>query len=349
MIHIHFYFQGSRDLSCISELSATEVEELLRSATVHRQVNHHQNPIREGHYLYHRQDDGDRVEGCEVRNRRAQYVNYVLGNNTAEKDSSHRAQSELHYCHQESHYSRQEGRNYHNSLREGHHKRGILLYGDKADALHSSSLVRNCHSVQEDGSASHHTSGFIRSNGRGNGGRPSGCSPPSPHRQKVFRAYQPQPGDYINVDEEERYCYSPHSQTENTALYHSPTSSDRVPSPLFKDDTPYTILNPLDTTEPITAIFMGFQAAQDDSGQSQEFVGSLKAELVIIEDDEQNGEDSNVKKKSHAQPGVSSYSTGRAASEKLECVEGFGDRRTENQMEPGIRKVKKPKPCCTVC
>uniref|UniRef100_A0A3Q1HDD7 Palmdelphin n=1 Tax=Anabas testudineus TaxID=64144 RepID=A0A3Q1HDD7_ANATE len=148
---------------------------------------------------------------------------------------------------------------------------------------------------------------------------------------------------------QERYCYSPHSQTENTALYHSPTSSDRVPSPLFKDDTPYTILNPLDTTEPITAIFMGFQAAQDDSGQSQEFVGSLKAELVIIEDDEQNGEDSNVKKKSHAQPGVSSYSTGRAASEKLECVEGFGDRRTENQMEPGIRKVKKPKPCCTVC
>lgn len=326
---------------------------------MHCQVKHHQNPSRAGHCSYKHQDDRDRVEGCDVRNHRGQYGNYVLSNNTAEKNFSHgekwqgQPQDEHQYGHQENYYSRQVERNNYNSLREGHyfgnHKGDKHHYCNKIDGHYSSYLVRNCHSAQEGCSASH-TNGFISSNRRGNGGKPNGCPSPSPHHQEVVTAFQPQLGDYISADEE-CYCYRPPSQTENThnqstALYHGPTVSDGVPSPLYGDDSPYTILNTLDTTEPITAIFMGFQAAQDDSDQSQEFVGSLKAELVIIEDNEQNGEDNDVKrKKGHAWPVVSSYSTESAASGNLGCVEG----RTERQTAPGIRKIKKHKPCCTVC
>lgn len=94
---------------------------------------------------------------------------------------------------------------------------------------------------------------------------------------------------------------------------------------------------------------MGFQAAQDDSGQGGEFGGSLKAELVIIEDEKQNGQDNNVNKKSHAPTGVKSYLTGSAAAGKQRCVQGLGDRRTETQTAAGIRKTNKYKACCTVC
>lgn len=341
MTHVCFCFEGSHDLSCISNLSASEVEHLLRSATVHRQVNQHQNPSREGHYFYKQQGDG--VEDCDVRHHTGQHSNFVLSNNTTEKDLIHRTPAEHGYAQQ---------RNYHTSLSEGHHfgnHRGDRLrHGNQMDGHYSSSLVRTCHSDQED-CISHHTNSFLRSNGRGNGGRPSGCLTPSPHHQDVVTAYTPQLGD-----EAERYCYSPASQTGNslnqsTALYHSPTSSNRLHSPLYGDDTPYTILNTLDTTEPITAIFMGFQAAQDDGGQIQEFVGSLKAELVVIEDNERNGEDDDAKKKCHALPGVRSYSTGSAAGGKLRCVQGLGDRRTETQTGAGIRKINKHKACCTVC
>uniref|UniRef100_A0A3B4A0X3 Palmdelphin n=1 Tax=Periophthalmus magnuspinnatus TaxID=409849 RepID=A0A3B4A0X3_9GOBI len=83
--------------------------------------------------------------------------------------------------------------------------------------------------------------------------------------------------DYISVDEEEELlcCRLPPSSQRA-----SPT-----PSPIFGEDTNYTILNAMETGEPITAVFMGFQPAADDSGQGQEFEGALKAELVIIDDD----------------------------------------------------------------
>lgn len=341
---------------------------------MHRQVNHqnhHQNHSRKKEHCFYNQDERDRMEGCDLRLQGGHYRNHHVRNNLTEKDYS--AQDDWprkpgveHHCgHQESHYRRQKERNNQSNLREGHHlgsHKGLgHHYGNQKDRHHSLYQVRNC--TQEDWPTGPHTNGIIRSNSMINGGRTNGCPPPRSHDQEVVSAYQPQlcytPGnyiplsDYISVEEEKLYCPSPpsyHSHDVNppTALYSGHTHSDRVPSPLYGDDTPYTILNAMETTEPITAIFMGFQTAQDDSGQGQDFEGALKAELVIIED---NDDDNSMKeKKSHAQLGSNSYPAGSSANGNMCGVEGFGNRRMERRVGPGIRKIqKKHKPCCTVC
>lgn len=197
-----------------------------------------------------------------------------------------------------------------------------------------------------------------------NSGTANGFPPPRSHDEEVVSGYQPQlcytPAnyiplrDYISVDEEEMYCfnspsYHSHDGNPHTVLYSDPTHSDRVPSPLYGDDTPFTILNAMDTTEPITAIFMGFQTAQDDSGQGQGFEGSLKAELVIIEDNEDNSDKKSMKEKKSQLEGTG-YLTGGSAHGNIECVTGVGDKRTERRVGPGIRKIqKKHKACCAVC
>uniref|UniRef100_A0A3Q2VPI2 Uncharacterized protein n=1 Tax=Haplochromis burtoni TaxID=8153 RepID=A0A3Q2VPI2_HAPBU len=116
-------------------------------------------------------------------------------------------------------------------------------------------------------------------------------------------------------------------------------------TPLTGDDPPCTVLSVLDTAEPITAIFMGFQSALDESRQVREFEGSLKAELVIVEDDE-DYDDSNMKeKKSHGHIPKPSASNGAAAQ-----VQGLGDGHRESAVGPGVRKIwKKQQPCCSVC
>ncbi|XP_028283881.1 palmdelphin-like [Parambassis ranga] len=352
--------EGSTDESCVSELSATEVEQLLRSATVHNQVKHQnlcQNPSRrEEHCFYSHQEERDTVEGHDLRNQGGHYGHHVLKHNIAEKDFNGREKwlDEHRY-----HYSRQECRNNHSNLRQSHHLGHH--YGNQQDDHHSSYQVRNCHSVQGGGPVSHHSNGIIRSSSWINGSRPNGYPPPRSHDQRGVSFYQPQLcytpanyiplADYISVDEQEHSyktpSYQSNSQTENshnqsTALYHGPSHTDRVPSPLYGDDTPYTILNIMETTEPITAIFMGYQTAQDDSGQVQEFEGSLKAELVIIEDNEDNCEDSSTKEKKNHTPARGS------ANGNMRQVEG--DRCTERQVGPGIKKIqKKHKACCTVC
>ncbi|XP_022059975.2 palmdelphin isoform X2 [Acanthochromis polyacanthus] len=305
--------EGSHDQSSVSELSANEVEQLLRSATVHRQATHqsyHQNPRkREDLSFCSRQDLRDREQ---ERYR-------------AEEDFTwQRKPHDDHRCHQESLYIRHQDRSNHGNLRErqrlGNHNG--LHHGNQSDRHCSSYKVRDHHSVQEDRPTSHQTNGIVRTNSGMNGSRSSGFSSLRSHDQEVVMAHQPQLSytpasyiplkDYISVDEEELYRYNRPSyiQTENSlsqssALYGGPAHCDRVPSPLYGDDTPYTILTALDTTEPITAIFMGFQTAQDDSGV-QEFDGSLKAELVIIEDTEDHHEDLRKEKKNHVQgPGSS--------------------------------------------
>ncbi|XP_019966181.2 palmdelphin isoform X2 [Paralichthys olivaceus] len=360
------------DKTCVSELSASEVEQLLRSATMHRQVNfpnYHQNPRRrEDHCFYNHQDKRDRVERCDVTNHGGRYGNHAPRNHAAEEDRGcmqRKLQDEHRYDHQERLHRRQEVRLNQSNLRDGHgsgkHTGMGLHYGNQKDHYYSSNQGRKCPSVQEDRPPSHHRSTVIRSNSRINGVNGSnGCPPPRSHDQEAVSAYQPQLcytplnhiplKDYICVDEEELYCYNPPSY--HSARYRGPDRpSDRMPSPLYGDDTPYTILNAMESTEPITAIFMGFQTAQDDSGQGQEFEGSLKAELVIIEDNEDDGGESNVKEKNrHAQPGVSNYSTGSAANGSVGCVEGLEGRRTEGRVEPGIKRIlKKQKTCCSVC
>lgn len=356
----------------MSELSANEVEQLLRSATVHRQANHrnyHQNHSRRQELcFYNSQDERDRVEGGDLRCQRGHYGNHVLRNNMTDKDFSCRENwprnpgVEPHYGHEESHYRRQEERNNQSNLREGHrlgNYKGLgHHYGNQKDGQYSSYQVRKC--VQEDRPAGRYNNGIIGSKGIVNGGRANGCSLPRSHDQEVVSPYQPQlcytPAnyiplkDYISVEEEELYCFSPpsyHSHDGNpaTALYSGSTHSDRVPSPLYGDDTPYTIINTVETTEPITAIFMGFQTAQDDSGQAQEFEGSLKAELVIIEDNDDNVDEISMKEKK-----INSCPTGSSANGDMGRVEGVGDRWKERRLGPGIRKIKrKHKPCCTVC
>lgn len=319
---------------------------MLRSATVHRQAKHRNPGGREEHCFYHHQDERDTVGRVDLRKQRAYLANRLLGNNMAEKDLScretwQRKPGPEHCCAQlESHYRRhQERNNQSNNL--GNHKGAGQHYGNQNNGHSNSYPVKNGHSV-----ASHHTRSSIPSNSVANGG-----PPPRSHDQEAVSAYQPQLcytpanhiplSDYISVDEEEVYCY--HS--------HDALCSSRVPSPLYADDPPYTIINAMETTEPITAIFMGFQTAQDDSMPAKECEDSLKAELVIIEDAEDSEDDHSMKeKKLYVQPGDKSYSRGSSANGNVGRMEGVGDRWTERRVGPGIRKIqKKHKACCTVC
>lgn len=344
----------------MSELSASEVEQLLRSASVHRQLkprNYHQSHSRrEEPRFYNSHDERN------VSHQRGRYGNHTR-NNMMDKDVNCRENwSREHgvapsYGHKETSQRRQEERNNQSNFRESHRRDNHRVhYGNQEDG--QSRLYQVSNSIHEDRPASVCNNGLSRSNSVVNGGRANGYLTPISHGQKVVSPCQPQLcytplnhiplRDYISVDEEELYCLSPpscHSHDGNpvAALYSSSTHSDRVPSPLFGDDTPYTIINAVDTTEPITAIFMGFQTAQDDSGQTQEFEGSLKAELIIIEDNDDCDDVSAKDKKSKSCP------TGRAANGDVGQLV-VGDRRTERGMGSGIRKMKnKHKACCTVC
>lgn len=353
-------FQGSHD-----QLSANEVEQLLRSATGQHQVNEQnfgQNHSRKEKRCFDNKQD-DRGQGLVLRYQRGPSGNHVLRNNVTERDISGRnSGGDCHYGHEERHYRRQEKRTNQSNLREGHRPgnyKGVgPYYGNQKDGHNSSFQVRNC--VQDNRLASCHNNGFNRINSVVNGGRANACPLPQSHEQEVGSPYQPQlcytPAnyiplrDYISVDEEELYCLSPpsyHSHDGNpaTALYSASTHSNRVPSPLYKDDTPYTILNTMETTEPITAIFMGFQLALDDSGHTQEVDCSLKAELVIIEDN-----DDNSMKEKNSQLGNSSCPAAGSANRAMGPAEGAQDPWPERRVGPGIRKIRrKHKPCCSVC
>ncbi|KAI4809405.1 hypothetical protein KUCAC02_018288 [Chaenocephalus aceratus] len=191
--------------------------------------------------------------------------------------------------------------------------------GNQKDCHHSSHNVRNGHRVQEDRPASHHKTSIGRSNRVVNGGRARDCPPPRSHDQEAVSAYQPQLSytpanhiplsDYISVDEEELYSCKP-------ASYHRPS----------------------------TAIHL--HGLQDSAGRKRaghKFESCPRAELVIIED-EDNSEDTCVEEKQR------SSSTGSSATGSVGHAEGVGHRRKERRGGPGIRKVqKKHKPCCTVC
>ncbi|XP_068427390.1 palmdelphin-like [Clinocottus analis] len=372
--------EGSHDQSCVSELSANEVEQLLRSTTVHCKLNHQNRHLnhsrREEHCFYKQQDERDKVEGFDLRNQSGYYGHHLLRNTISEQDFNRRENCqrkpgvEYGYGHQESTYNRQEERNNQSNLMEGHrlgnYKRVGYPFGNQNDRHYNSYQARNCHRVPEDRPAYHHTSSSIKSNGVIRGGRANDCPPPKSHGQETESAYPAQlcytPAnyiplrDYISVDEEELYCYSPpsypnHDGRPPTGTYSGPGNSERVPSPIYGDNIPYTKLNAMETTEPITAIFMGFQTAQDDSRRGEQFEGSLKAELVIIEDNEDCNDNHSMKeKKCHVQLGDNLYPTGSSANRNVGCVEGVEDRWTERRVGQGIRKIqKKHKPCCSVC
>ncbi|XP_005753855.1 palmdelphin-like isoform X3 [Pundamilia nyererei] len=320
--------QASRGQNGVSELSANEVEHLLRNATMHGQAKH---------------QNWNRVEEHDLRKQPGHYD--VLQRHKADKDSSsnensqRNPHSEHHYCNQDSCLIKNEGRSQQSNLTESCVTR-LDHYGNQRDCHCSSYPVTNCHRLQEGGSASRQPSGMTRSSSRIT--EPSRCCVPlRTHDQEILThtrfSYTPcyiPAIDYIS--EEEHYRPSLYQSNRQTGNRHR--------APLTGDDPPCTVLSVLDTAEPITAIFMGFQSALDESRQVREFEGSLKAELVIVEDDE-DYDDSNMKeKKSHGHIPKPSASNGAAAH-----VQGLGDGHRESAVGPGVRKIRKKQPCCSVC
>ncbi|XP_029929798.1 palmdelphin [Myripristis murdjan] len=365
--------QGSHDHSCVSELSANEVEQLLRDATQYCHRNQQNHSRRQGRRYSNHLDERQKGEGHQHRNQgeKHYYGNHHPRNSVGQEGCCYsnqqsknllRRQSEEHYYGDRVSHRSQKERCCHSNQREGHYLR------NQQEDHHCTE--RNCH-----GNHSYHNSNrassIIRSSSKMSGGRTNGCPPPRSHDQKTVSAYQSELcytpanhiplSDYVSVDEDV-YLYRPapyraFDQSENShngnnrssALYYGPSQSDRPPSPLFEADAPYTILSTIDATEPITAIFMGFQTSQDDSGRGQEYDGSLKAELVII-DDNDDGDNDNKVKEGNGNLGAIQEKAGRSANGKTGAAEAGGHRWSDRWLQPGIRKIqKKHKPCCTVC
>ncbi|XP_067309208.1 palmdelphin [Pseudorasbora parva] len=102
----------------------------------------------------------------------------------------------------------------------------------------------------------------------------------------------------------------------------------------YSEDSKVSILNAMPSDEPVTMIFMGYQNAEDDS---QSYEGSVRAELVIIGD----GEDDRPHQSSTANNAFS-FSVGRKGKR-----EGMEDPSTTGTRK--IKKVKrKHKHCCVL-
>lgn len=286
---------------------------------MHRQASYrnlrHNRP-RQGNQSFYDQQ-GPEPEEANLKHRRGHH-----GNNTTENRFTTRGSylgSERLCGHKENRCETQEER-----VNPGNHGNHNDLY----------SSYQEKRSVLETWPAGHHK----------NAGGANGGPLPRSQNQEVLSLQQPQLcytpasyiplSDYVSVDEDELLCFSPDGSTA-TAVYSGPAHPERAPSPLYADDAPYTILNYVDATEPITAIFMGFQLTQDDSGQAPECEASLKAELVVIHDD---SDDETAGAKN--QPGTNGCQAGSS---------GGGDRRMQKQVATGTRIIKKKhNACCAV-
>lgn len=327
-------FQGSDDRSDSARLSAGEVEELLKSATLHRQANHRnlrQKHPSQGKQSRYSQQQETELDGADPQRHPGHHGNNMTKNRFTSRGSY--VGSEHRSGHKENQGETQEDRaNQSNHGNRGNHN----------DIDNSSHREKNC--VLENWAAGHPKNRVGR--GGGNGGplprwqSPEVLSPQQPQLCYTPTSYIPL-SDYVSVDEDELFCFSPDGSTA-TAVYSGHAHPDRAPSPLYAEDTPYTILHSVDATEPITAIFMGFQLTQDDSGHAPECEASLKAELIIID-----GDSDDETKETRNQPGTNGCQAGRSA---VGDVLGGGDRRTHKQVATGMGKIKKKhQACCAVC
>ncbi|XP_031666132.1 uncharacterized protein LOC109874520 isoform X1 [Oncorhynchus kisutch] len=82
------------------------------------------------------------------------------------------------------------------------------------------------------------------------------------------------------------FYHSPRENPRGGMFYDSSVEMDLRPSPIYQEDSHFSILNTMDTSEPVTAIFMGYQTAEDESGRGLGYEGSLRAELVVIGDED---------------------------------------------------------------
>ncbi|CAL8369074.1 unnamed protein product [Boreogadus saida] len=210
--------------------------------------------------------------------------------------------------------------------------------------------------------------------------RTNGSPAPRSHDQEAASPWRPELcytpanhiplSDYVSVEEEELFLYSPpssHSDSQSEAspngdrqfpaFFYGPAESKRAPSPLYEADTPFTILSAMETSEPITAVFLGFQTTQDERGCGQEYEGSLKAELVII-DDANSAYGANVANDANGANYASGANGAKGASgvveEKVGYPAGIAANHVLGQEDKGrtagSSKVRKQnKACCTVC
>lgn len=79
----------------------------------------------------------------------------------------------------------------------------------------------------------------------------------------------------------ERHKHGPYQKRETRRLDHDIRNNSSCSA--YTEDSKISILNAMPSDEPVTMIFMGYQNADDDS---QSFEGSVRAELVIIGDGE---------------------------------------------------------------
>ncbi|XP_028974836.1 paralemmin-2 isoform X2 [Esox lucius] len=102
--------------------------------------------------------------------------------------------------------------------------------------------------------------------------------------------------------------HSSREKQQGGMFYDSITEKDRRPSAICQVDSHFSVLNAMDMSDPVTAIFMGYQTTKDDSGCGVGYEGSIRAELVVIRDedgvDESNHEFSiyNTEGYNHFQP-----------------------------------------------
>ncbi|KAK7944599.1 hypothetical protein WMY93_000327 [Mugilogobius chulae] len=277
--------EGSDDQSSVSELSASEVEQLLKSATEHRRRNQHGN----GHACYcrnrhpeHPRGPYDQEEVC-CRVHHCQSINQQHQRRDIQRGTSFK----LPVNHQR--YTSKQLRRH-----QSFHSSG---YSSQNDLINNNSFICNrgdrCPSLKP-----HDPEVSCNQGNR----RPSPRYTPASHIPL---------SDYISAGEEE--------EEEAELMYNSP-----APSPVFADDTPYTILSAMESGQPITAVFMGFQPAHDDCGRGQEFEGVMKAELVVIDDD-----------------------YGKKEEDKKQEEGGAKERRAGRRVGAGIRKLQE-KHCCTL-
>lgn len=149
------------------------------------------------------------------------------------------------------------------------------------------------------------------------------------------------------MEDEGLYLYSPpsgHSCSQSepspnrdsqSSFFYGPAQSERAPSPLYEADAPFTILTAMETTQPITAVFLGFRTTRDESGRGQEYEGSLEAELVVI-DDANDANDAND-------------ASGRV-EENVKTPAGLSANHALGQKDRGgATGSGSRKTCCTVC
>ncbi|XP_027876376.1 uncharacterized protein LOC114146485 [Xiphophorus couchianus] len=316
----------------VTELCASEVKQLLRSATIYSQPQHHSYLEDISGYdepsLYNNQDTKESKEG--------HYGSYIHRgkDSIAKKDINHRE----------------------NWQRRPHDEQCSRTHWDLGNHYSNHNIhndlfqMRNCHSIFQDGPTSPHSTGSFRN--RINGSRSNHSL--SHDQSQVTACWTEQCHEatrFISaVDEDKRSCcYTSNSKTETSSSHCSVLHSDhmhcsRVPSHLYANDTPYTILHTADSSEPVTAMFMGFHTAQDDSRQVQEFEGCLKAEIVKVEEDP--GEDDCLKevKKCYQVP------AGNRAKRNQGILYRVREQWSVRGAEPGFRNMREKQiPCCMIC